>query len=222
MKLNDLRPHIQSRLAHELGKIFLDRLPIDCLNKMAEKDAFVGSVMYSSEMAKQISPKLEPDMLMDSLYQAAVESGLLSTIKDTNPKGHSYVELVSASCHMVLLRRESSNTCNAQYYTKKALTNAGLLTQTQGDMLAITQTQDDEPLENLLFVCAEVGWQSNEAILDITFILPHPTKNYPLLKFTLHELQMAADQPLTDIAEEPLPSIRKRLDEADDESTGSS
>lgn len=221
MTLNEVRPHIQSRLAHELGGIFLDQLPIITQNKMQEKDTFVASVMSSPELARQLAPKMEPDMLMDCLFESSISSGNKAVVKNTNPKGHSYVQMATNSCYLILMRRESKNTNNAIYYTRQALLNSGLISESQGDLLALTLTRPDESIDDLLFVCVEVGWQADSEILDISFILPHPTKGYPLFSFSLSELQKAVSQPLTDIAEEPIVSIKRRIDDADQDQTNS-
>ena len=38
MDINELRPHIQSRIAHEFGNIFLDNLEFSIKNKLLEKE----------------------------------------------------------------------------------------------------------------------------------------------------------------------------------------
>lgn len=51
MDINELRPHIQSRIAHEFGNIFLDNLEFSIKNKLLEKDIFIQEIFDSPELA---------------------------------------------------------------------------------------------------------------------------------------------------------------------------
>ena len=64
MDINELRPHIQSRIAHEFGNIFLDNLEFSVKNKLLEKDFFIQEMFDSPELAKQMLEQTGCDYVM--------------------------------------------------------------------------------------------------------------------------------------------------------------
>ena len=104
MDINELRPHIQSRIAHEFGNIFLDNLEFSIKNKLLEKDIFIQEIFDSPELAKQESPKYEPGLIMDALNSTAIDAGHRASVEDTKPKGHQFVQMTTNSCHVVISR----------------------------------------------------------------------------------------------------------------------
>ncbi len=217
MDINELRPHIQSRIAHEFGINFLDSLEFSIRNKLLEKDAYIQVMFQSSELAKQESPKYEPGLLMDSLIATAIESGHSAIVQDTKPKGHQFIRMTTPSCHVVIMRRDSLNTKNAKFYIEKSLSNAGLVKANQSDLLINAILNDEAVLDDLLFVCITSYWNSAFELLDLDFIVPHPMEKRPILRFTLAELRKSASEPMTGVAEEPILAIKKRLEQADDD-----
>lgn len=218
MNLNDLRPHIESRLAHELGVNFLDDLPITIKNKLLEKDNFVNTTYSASpEIAKQESPKFEPGLLMVGLFESAERAGHMAMVRDTAPKGHVFVQIATPSCHLMVMRRYSSNTQQAHFYVNECLANTDLLEDNQADLLAEAISLDGQPLSNLLFVCASIYWDQEAELIDVSFILPHPINKHPLMQFSLDDLRKSALQPMTKMAEESILVLKKRLGDADDQ-----
>ncbi|MDC4567371.1 hypothetical protein NQ790_18315 [Acinetobacter baumannii] len=80
---------------------------------------------------------------------------------------------------------------------------------------------EEVELDDLLFVCVTSYWNSDFELLDLDFIIPHPIENRPILHFSLAELKKSALEPMTDVAEEPILAIKKRLEQADDDSRAS-
>lgn len=185
MELAELRPHIQSRIAHEFGSNFLDELIFSIKNKFLEKDTFITGIYESKELAKQDGPKYEPGLLMDALISSALKCNHRAVIKDTNPKGHQFVQMTTPSCHIVTMRNNSINTKKAKFYVEKTLSNIGLVKNPQDDLFIKAILNEDANLDDLLFVCVTSYWNSSHEILDINFIVPHPTKNYPIFHFSL-------------------------------------
>lgn len=221
MDINELRPHIQSRIAHEFGNNFLDSLVFSIKNRLLEKDSFVHEIYYSAELAKQESSKYEPGLLMDALLATANESGHKAIVKDTKPKGHQFVQMTTPSCHVVIMRKDSLNTKNAKFYLDQSKSNIGLVKDHQSDLLIQAILNEDVELDDLLFVCVTGYWNSDFEILELDFIIPHPIENTPILSFSLAELQKSASEPMTDVAEEPILAIKKRLEQANDSSRAS-
>lgn len=221
MDINELRPHIQSRIAHEFGNTFLDNLEFSIKNKLLEKDFFIQEIFDSPELAKQESPKYEPGLIMDALNSTAIDSGHKAAIQDTKPKGHQFVQMTTNSCHIVISRRDSKNTKNAHFYIEQARSNIGLVKDHQSDLLIKAILNEEDELDDLLFVCVTSYWNSDFELLDLDFIIPHPIENRPILHFSLAELKKSALEPMTDVAEEPILAIKKRLEQADDDSRAS-
>ncbi|MFV5348626.1 hypothetical protein [Acinetobacter soli] len=215
MNINELRPHIKSRIAHEFGSAFLDELDFSIKNKMLEKDAYVHANYSSVELAKQESPKYEPGLLMDSLLSAATATGHSAQVQDTKPKGHQFVQMITRNCHVVIMRKDSSNTKNAKFYVEQSLSNLGLVKGNQNDLLIQAILAEDVEFDDLLFVCVTSYWNADFQLLDIDFIVPHPLENIPIFTFSLAELKKSASEPMTDVAEEPILAIKKRLEEVD-------
>ncbi|MHC3122628.1 MULTISPECIES: hypothetical protein [Acinetobacter] len=221
MDINELRPHIQSRIAHEFGTNFLDGLVFSIKNRLLEKDAFVQEIYFSPELAQQESSKYEPGLLMDALLATANESGHNAVVRDTKPKGHQFVQMTTPSCHVVITRKDSLNTKNAKFYLEQSRSNIGLVKNHQSDLLIKAILNEDVELDDLLFVCVTGYWNSDFELLDLDFIIPHPIENRPILQFSLAELKKSASEPMTDVAEEPILAIKKRLEQADDGSRAS-
>ncbi len=217
MNVNQLRPHIQSRIAHELGITFLDNLDFAVKNKLQEKDVFVTSIYTNEEIAKQESPKYEPGILMDGLLEAASDSGHHAIVKDTKPKGHIFVQMVTKSCHMVITRRNTTNTHNAKFYIEEALHNVGLLKVDQKDLFDSEILGTSENIDDLLFVCVTAYWDTDNELLDLSFIIPSPNEKRSLMTFSLNELKQSSLEPMTEVAEEPILALKKRLDDASDD-----
>ncbi|MFZ0022287.1 hypothetical protein ABVS_2816 [Acinetobacter lwoffii] len=215
MTLDELKPHIQSRLAHELKGNFLESLSIDIKNRLLGASEFVLSNFHNSEIANQISPKLEPDVLMDELFNVARANGHNVVIKETIPKGHFYTHLTTSSCNLIITRRSSRNVMKSLYFTNQATLNQGLVEPVQPDLLDNIALLDDEiPLSSLLFVYASIYWDRENQLLDFELVLPHPTEFYSLLTFTLDELRASAKEPMTDIAEDDIVTMKRRVDQA--------
>lgn len=221
MDINELRPHIQSRIAHEFGSNFLDSLVFSIKNRLLEKDAFVQEIYSSRELARQESSKYEPGLLMDALLATATECRHNATVQDTKPKGHQFVQMTTSSCHVVIMRRDSINTKNAKFYIEQSRSNIGLIKNNQNDLLIKAILNEEMELDNLLFVCVTGYWNTDSELLDLDFIIPHPIENRPILRFTLAELKKSASEPMTDVAEEPILAIKKRLEQANDSSRAS-
>lgn len=221
MDINELRPHILSRIAHEFGNNFLDGLVFSIKNRLLEKDNFVQEIYHSPELARQESAKYEPGLLMDALLASAKESGHNAVVQDTKPKGHQFVQMITPSCHIVIMRRDSINTKNAKFYVEQSRSNIGLIKESQRDLLAKAILDENIELDDLLFVCVTGYWKSDFELLDLNFIVPHPIENRPILSFSLDELKKSASEPMTDVAEEPILAIKKRLEQADDSSRAS-
>lgn len=218
MDINELRPHILSRIAHEFGNNFLDGLVFSIKNRLLEKDNFVQQIYHSPELARQESAKYEPGLLMDGLLASAEESGHNAVVQDTKPKGHQFVQMTTSSCHIVIMRRDSINTKNAKFYLEQSRSNIGLIKETQRDLLVKALVDEDVNLDDLLFICVAGYWNSDFELLDIDFIIPHPIENRPILTFSLAELKKSASEPMTEVAEEPILAIKKRLEQADNSS----
>ncbi|KKW76166.1 hypothetical protein AAV97_17395 [Acinetobacter sp. Ag2] len=221
MDLNELRPHILSRIAHEFGNNFLDSLEFQIKNRLLEKENYVQESYYSPELARQESVKYEPGLLMDALLASAVESGHNAIVQDTKPRGHQFVQMTTPSCHIVIMRKDSNNTKNAKFYIEQSLSNTGLIKQRQRDLLAEVILNEGANLDDLLFICVTGYWNSDVELLDLDFIIPHPIENRPILTFSLAELKQSASEPMTEVAEENILTIKKRLDQADDSSRAS-
>lgn len=221
MDINELRPHIQSRIAHEFGNNFLDGLAFSVTNRFLEKDSFVQATYFSPELARQESPKYEPGLLMDALLAAANESGHNAMVQDTKPKGHQFVQMTTSSCHVAIMRKDSLNTRNAKFYIEQSRSNIGLVKDHQNDLLINAIINENTELDDLLFVCVTGYWNSDFELLDLNFIIPHPIENRPILQFSLAELKKSASEPMTDVAEEPILAIKKRLEQADEDSSAS-
>ena len=112
---------------------------------------------------------------------------------------------------VLLLRR------NAHFYIEQARSNIGLVKGHQSDLLVKAILNEDIELDDLLFVCVTSYWNSVFELLDLDFIIPHPIENRPILHFSLAELKKSALEPMTDVAEEPILAIKKRLEQADDD-----
>ncbi|MCU4599054.1 hypothetical protein [Acinetobacter bereziniae] len=215
MTLDELKPHIQSRLAHELKGNFLESLSIDIKNRLLGASEFVLSNFHNPEIANQVSPKLEPDVLMDELFNVARANGHNVVIKETNPKGHFYTHVTTSSCNLIITRRSSRNVMKSLYFADQATLNQGLVEPVQPDLLDNIALLDDEiPLSSLLFVYASIYWDRENQLLDFELILPHPTEFYSLLTFTLDELRVSAKEPMTDIAEDDIVTMKRRVDQA--------
>ncbi|MDH0827917.1 hypothetical protein N5C97_15815 [Acinetobacter johnsonii] len=215
MTLDELKPHIQSRLAHELKENFLESLSIDIKNRLLGTSEFVLSNFHSLEIANQLSPKLEPDVLMDVLFNAARANGHNVVIKETSQKGHFFTHVTTSSCNLIITRRSSRNVMRSNYFADQATVNQGLVEPVQPDLLDNIALLDDEiPLSSLLFVYASIYWDRENQLLDFELVLPHPTEFYSLLTFTLDELRASAKEPMTDIAEDDIVTMKRRVDQA--------
>ncbi len=215
MTLDELKPHIQSRLAHELTGNFLESLSIDIKNRLLGASEYVLSNFHNPEIANQISPKLEPDILMDELFNVARANGHNVVIKETTPRGHFYTRLTTSSCNLIITRRSSRNVMRSLYFADHATLNQGLVEPVQPDLLDNIALLDDEiPLSSLLFVYASIYWDRENQLLDFELVLPHPTEFYSLLTFTLDELRASAKEPMTDIAEDDIVTMKRRVDQA--------
>ncbi|MFC2995171.1 hypothetical protein ACFODO_07830 [Acinetobacter sichuanensis] len=215
MTLDELKPHIQSRLAHELKSNFLESLSIDITNRLLNSNEFVLSNFHNPEIANQVSPKLEPDVLMDELFNVARANGHNVIVKETSPKGHFYTHVTTSSCNLIITRRVSRNVMKSHYFANQAALNQGLVEPVQPDLLDdIALLGDEVPLNSLLFVYASIYWDRENQLLDFELILPHPTEFYSLLTFSLDELKASAKEPMTDIAEDDIVSIKRRVDQA--------
>lgn len=216
MTLNDLRPHIQSRLAHELGIDFLSELSLN-IHRNMQKVEEIASGFYSQEFSKQFKPKAEPDFLMDALIESADWTKHKVIAESTKPDGHIFAKMTTPSCHLIALRKSSKNTSDARFFRHAALSNTGLVSNSQLPLLDSLLTDEQTPLDDLLFVCIEIYWDSYLEKPDISFTLPHPRSNTRLMSFSLIELVEYAQKPMTDIAEEPIISLKKRLDRTDND-----
>lgn len=215
MTLDELKPHIQSRLAHELKENFLESLSIDIKNRLLGASEFVLSNFHNPEIANQVSPKLEPDVLMDELFNVARANGHNVVIKETTPRGHFYTHVTTSSCNLIITRRSSRNVMKSNYFADQATLNQGLVEPVQPDLLDNIALLDDEiPLSSLLFVYASIYWDRENQLLDFELVLPHPTEFYSLLTFTLDELRASAKEPMTDIAEDDIVTMKRRVDQA--------
>lgn len=214
MTIDDLKPHILSRLAHEFKLQFLDALPIDIKNRLLSNGEYISSTFNNPDISNQAAPKYEPDILMDELYKVASNNGHSVIAKETVPKGHFYTHMTTSSCNVIIVRRNSRNTSKSNFFADQAFLNYGLMEPQQPDLLDDIVLQNDEtPLSSLLFVYASVYWDREMEMLDFEFILPHPTEFRPLMVFSLDELRTAAKKPMTDIAGDDIVSFKKRIDQ---------
>lgn len=103
----------------------------------------------------------------------------------------------------------------SNYFADQATLNQGLVEPVQPDLLDNIALLDDEiPLSSLLFVYASIYWDRENQLLDFELVLPHPTEFYSLLTFTLDELRASAKEPMTDIAEDDIVTMKRRVDQA--------
>ena len=205
----------------KFNQLLKSKLIFSIKNRLLEKDNFVQEIYHSPEIAHQESAKYEPGLLMDALLASAVESGHNAIVQDTKPKGHQFVQMTTPSCHIVIMRKDSNNTKNAKFYIEQSLSNTGLIKERQRDLLAEVILNEGSHLDDLLFICATGYWNSSFELLDLDFIIPHPIENRPILTFSLAELKKSASEPMTEVAEENILAIKKRLDQADDSSRAS-
>lgn len=221
MNIEELRPHIQSRLAHELGLNFIDYLSITLKRRLQEHETYIDTTFFNEELSNQARPKIT-DTIMDAVMESAKLSGHAVSIRDTKPKGYTFVEMTTQSCYLMAKRTESSNTDNAAYYSQKTLCNVGLQkAQLNDDLFNVLLIQDDIPLEDMLFVSISIFWHHTQKILDVKFQLPSPNLKRPIMEFSIDDLRESARKPMTNIAEEPIITIKKRLDDSDNqEKTG--
>lgn len=218
MKLSELRPHLVSRVAHELKYSFLNDLIIDLKNRILTNDDYIRNTYHSPELLQQAAAIQQPHVLMDELFKVAQENAHNVVIKSTKPKGYHYTQIATPSCHVVILRKHTNNTKNARFFQNEALLNEGLMAPQQPDLLDdILSSNNENPLSSLLFICIEIAWNSEQEILDIDFNLPHPTEHYRLIKFSAEELIEAASKPKTEEAEEDIVSLKKRIIQANPE-----
>lgn len=216
MKIENLRPHVCSKLAHGLGREFLDQLEIILKNGLIESDLFFDATFFDSELSEQAVAKVQPDLLMDRLKRVAEMSGHLAAIEETKPRGHKFVQVTTDSCILATMQKFSTNTTRAQYYAERALKNLVLLAEEPQLNLFSEITENIEINESHMFVCMTSYWDKKVEILDLSFDVPHPSKQTVLMQFSLNELKESVMQSMTDIAEESMLTLLKRLDEADD------
>lgn len=216
MNIENLRPHVCSKLAHDLGQDFLEQLEIIIKNGLIESDLFFDAAFYSSELSEQAVSKIQPDLLMDRLKHVSELSSHFASIEETKPRGHKFVQVTTNSCVLVTMQKFSTNTTRAQYYSERALKNLVLLSEEPQIDLFSEITDNIVINESHIFVCMTSYWDKRAELLDLSFEVPHPSKQTVLMQFSLNELKESVMQSMTDIAEESMLTLLKRLDDADD------
>ncbi|MHA3081378.1 hypothetical protein [Acinetobacter sp. ANC 5502] len=216
MKIETLRPHVCSKLAHDLGLEFLEQIEITVKNALLETDLFFDTTFSDSKLSEQAVAKVQPDLLMDKLKLAAETSGHIATLEDTKPRGHTFVQVKTNSCVIVSMQKFSTNTTRAQYYADRSLKNLALLIDDPQPDLFSEIKGNIEINESHIFICMTSYWDKKVELIDLSFDVPHPSKQTVLMRFSLDELKESVMQSMTDIAEEPsLVTLLKSLDEDD-------
>jgi hypothetical protein len=216
MKIESLRPQICSKLANELGLEFLERLEMVIKNGFIEANLFVDGTFSSSELGKQAVAKLQPDLLMDRFKSAAELSNHVATIEDTKPSGHKFVQVTTSSCVLVTMQRFSTNTPRAKFYGEKAINNLQYVVE-DSQLDLFSKIRGNVEIQNShTFICMTSYWDNRTESLDLHFEVPHPTKSFILMQFNLNELKESVMQTMTEVAEESILTLLKRLDDEDD------
>ena len=214
MNLQELRPHLSLRLSHELGNDFLTLSSTIVSARLLELKESTDN-FYNDYLGDQNHNNSTHDYIMDALYRSGLEGKLEASIYDTKPKGFKYCQLSTPSFQLLGINQTSKNSRSAGYFINCALSNLGLVEGSQAELLSNETIDFSKNLDHTLFVIVEVSWNKELEISEIQFIIPHPTHHHPLMKFSLNELRDNVFKPKTDISDEPMPVLKKHLNQFD-------
>ncbi len=218
MKRSDLRPHLLSRIAHELGRDFLYKFfeKIEQLHIKEEqhlREQFSSIVLIFQESAKR-----SPALVMEALRHSAEQVGIHAEPTSTYPKGHVYIKATTHSFNLLTIKGKTKNTNNAKFFTSSAFANQ-LLLDKQGDFFESEKTNPNQQptlVDKMLLAIEHIfDFPSKEHI--ISFLLPHPANDSYIFSFSYKELMEETLKPKTIIADESLVSLKKRLNDAEDD-----
>jgi hypothetical protein len=209
--LNTIRTALLQRIAAEAGKEFLGQLEERLTAKFTAAVNYVNQ-NFSPELRPSMMGQLQNSHILNEVVEAGIAAGLSSTMAPTNPKGHHYAKIVTDSFMLGCMRMKSLHWSAAKYSKDLGQLNAALEPMTP-DLFDTVVTGDTS---NRIFVVAAVIEHPDSAALPmIFFAVPYSTLSGFHLMVSLDEVREAAANEIDMSSLDPLPTLIKRLDEAE-------
>jgi hypothetical protein len=207
--LNTIRTALIKRIAVETGREYLAQLE----ERLTAK--FTAALNYTTQNFK---PELHPNVLgqlqhnhiLNEVVEAGVAAGLCSVMAPTNPKGHHYAKLVTPSFIIGSMRMKSASWTGAKYSKELAQLNTALEPMTP-DLFEAVVTGDTR--NRIFVVTAVIDHPQSAALPQVFFSVPYSSLQGSHLLVSLDEVRAVAAENIDINLLEPLPILKKRLDD---------
>lgn len=207
--MSDVRQALIQRIAAEVGYDFLVRLEEELASKFRHTAEF-SKLHFDTELQARANGSMQQLHILQQVVKVGAMSGLAAVMMPTNPKGHHYAKITLPSFIVGGMRVESTNWQGAKYAKSLGKLNAAIEPLT-ADLFDVI---DPEGVSEKIFLVVAVA----ENVLDdrlpvIDFAVPYSSLDGYHLRVSLEEVRQAALEPVDTADLEPLPRLKKRLDD---------
>lgn len=208
--MSHLRQILLQHIAAELGSLFPTLLE-DYLAAKYEACQAYSEAHLDRALHARANGSLQQLHILQEVVRAAQKANLPAEMAPTSPRGHHYAKITLERFVLGGMRLESSHWSSAKYAKSLAQLNTAL-EPVNSDLFATVS--DGQPGERIFVVVAVAENPLNHGP-EIIFAVPFSSRQGFHFSFTLEEERQAALTPAQADALEPLPVLKKRLDEAE-------
>lgn len=207
--MNTIHDALTQRIAADLGKDFLIRMEERLTAKFSASNSYIAT-HFGSELKPMATGQLQHLHILEEVVSTAFSAGLAASMTPTSPKGHYYAKIETECFVLGCMRMKSESWAQAKYSRELGRMNEALEPLT-GDLFEAIQS--DTRSEKIFLVAAVIEDAVDPEVPQIYFDVPYSTLNGFHFRAHLKEILIAADQGVQKEALEPLPFLKKRLDD---------
>lgn len=207
--MQNVRQALLQRIGIEVGAEFLARID-DNLTATFKASSDYAHQYFGPELYSRNKGNLQQSHILQEVVRAAEASGLLAEMAPTSPKGAFFAKITLPSFIVGGMRVESAHWKNAHYAKDFGRLNKALEPITP-DLFAAVEA--GSALDGIFMVIAVAENKLNGGLPDIYFAVPFSSLDGYHLIATLSEVKQMALVPVSSADLEPLPRLKKRLDD---------
>lgn len=212
--MTNIHDALTQRIAADLGNEFLICIEEQLTAKFAAANNYVAA-HYGQELRSTATGQLQHFHIIEEMVSAAKATGLAAAITATDPQGHYYAKIETECLVIGCMRMKSESWANARYSKELGRLNKSLEPLT---MDLFQPQQEHKPSEKIFVVAAVIEDAKKAELPQIFFVVPYSTLTGHHYRAPLAVIQQIASQGIRKNELDPLPFLKKRLGESEQES----
>lgn len=208
--MTTIRDALMKRIAADTGSQFLSLLEEKLVSKFSAVHSY-ATANFGKELHPSVTGHLQHLHILQETVNAAGQAGLAASMAPTNPKGHYFAKIVTECFVLGCMRIKSEHWNKAKYSRELGQLNSALEPPTPDMFEDITSGKQ----ERIFLVAAVIEDPQFPEVPHISFVVPYSSLDGYHFRATLKELQQVALMGVAVETLEPLPFLKKRLDDAE-------